>query len=576
MRIPFANRTADVDLPVAPGQPKVTVKIVIDAFREQLPSNFAELFEAFVLLSPRKVRVTCRTPRRLEELLHLGLTFRNTPVTFHPCKIVKWVNITRLSYGVPPEAITEALRPYGKVLQIKIDVYQGVYIGVRNVLMEIANPIPSTLNIAAHWCNVFYPGQTPTCFACKKAGHTRANCPGDVPPPVPAVDAVAGAEPVLLSPAHDDLVHELVGSVGPKIPDTDGGRDAATDPKITASDQPSDPDPVITSTSDSFTSDSSSDDGPQVAGIEEDARHSGDDGDDSMDMDAHQESRKRVLSAGDSSDSSSDESFSRHRKKGKAIQAALSHLGDSPDLFDPVSRAASTPLPDDFDPELDLNMDTPTDPDHVDEPIRSTMATDSHDYPLTQKTPIVKTRIPAPTASQSSSSGFDMFISRKTRPRPVVGTGHIAPKQSPAGSGAEFALLFLFSMANSVEFITLNCQGLRSADHRATLFSWLNCCSVDFLCLQETHSLSEREFHRWLQEAMDSGILRSRYQCVSSPGTNRSCGVAIIYRSDYSSSDCVCDTQGRFVAAQFSRDNTTFTLCNVYGPNKAREGGYLF
>ena len=531
MRIPFANRTADVDLPVAPGQPKVTVKIVIDAFREQLPSNFAELFEAFVLLSPRKVRVTCRTPRRLEELLHLGLTFRNTPVTFHPCKTAKWVNITRLSYGVPNEAITEALRPYGKVLQIKMDVYQGVYVGVRNVLMEIANPIPSTLNIAAHWCNVFYPGQTPTCFACKKAGHTRANCPGDVPPPVPAVDAVAGAAPVLLSPARDDLVHELVGSVvervvdrvrpatfadslrtglppvadealvetqeaagqllaaavvppqpnvaqvadnnvavqedpslhdvgssgpkvgsddgptlstttstevapvDPKIPDTDGGRDAATDPKITDSDQPSDPDPVITSTSDSSTSDSSSDDGPSVEGHEEDARHGGDDEDDSIDMDAHQASRKRVLSAGDSSDSSSDESFSRHRKKGKAIQAALSHLGDSPDLFDPVSRAASTPLPDDFDPELDLNMDTPTDPDHVDEPIRSTMATDSHDYPLTQKTPIVKTRIPAPTASQSSSSGFDMFISRKTRPRPVVGTGHIAPKQSPAGSG---------------------------------------------------------------------------------------------------------------------------------------------
>ena len=67
---------------------KVTVKVVIDAFRDQLPSNFAELFEAFVLLSPRKVRVTCCSPRRLEEV---GLTFQNTPVTFHPCKTAKWV-----------------------------------------------------------------------------------------------------------------------------------------------------------------------------------------------------------------------------------------------------------------------------------------------------------------------------------------------------------------------------------------------------------------------------------------------------------------------------------------------------
>ena len=33
MRIPFANRTANVDLPAVPGQPKVTVRAVIDAFR---------------------------------------------------------------------------------------------------------------------------------------------------------------------------------------------------------------------------------------------------------------------------------------------------------------------------------------------------------------------------------------------------------------------------------------------------------------------------------------------------------------------------------------------------------------
>ena len=56
MHIPYANRTADVDLPAKPGQPKITVKAVIDDFRDQLPSNFNDLFEAFALLSPRKVR----------------------------------------------------------------------------------------------------------------------------------------------------------------------------------------------------------------------------------------------------------------------------------------------------------------------------------------------------------------------------------------------------------------------------------------------------------------------------------------------------------------------------------------
>ena len=83
MRIPFANRTADVDLPAVQGQPKVTVRAVIDAFRDQVPRDFETLFEAFVLLSPRKVRITCRSPRALEEVIHLGLAFRNSPVTFH-------------------------------------------------------------------------------------------------------------------------------------------------------------------------------------------------------------------------------------------------------------------------------------------------------------------------------------------------------------------------------------------------------------------------------------------------------------------------------------------------------------
>ena len=80
MRIPFANRTADVELPAAPRQQKVTVKSIIDDFRSQLPSNFEALFEAFVLLSPKKVRVTCRNSRALEQVSHLGLSFRNTPV----------------------------------------------------------------------------------------------------------------------------------------------------------------------------------------------------------------------------------------------------------------------------------------------------------------------------------------------------------------------------------------------------------------------------------------------------------------------------------------------------------------
>jgi hypothetical protein len=65
------------------------------------------------------------------------------------------VNITRLSYGIPNETIADALTPYGKVIQIKMDSFHGVYVGVRQVLMELSKPIPSRLTIAAHSCNCF-------------------------------------------------------------------------------------------------------------------------------------------------------------------------------------------------------------------------------------------------------------------------------------------------------------------------------------------------------------------------------------------------------------------------------------
>ena len=214
MRIPFANRTADVELPAAPRQQKVTVKSIIDDFRSQLPSNFEALFEAFVLLSPKKVLVTCRTCRALEQVSHLGLPFGNTPVVFRPCRLAKWVNITRLSYGIPEQAIIDALTPYGKVLTVKMDTYQGVYIGVRNVLIEITTPIPSSIRVVDHWCNAFYPGQTPTCFACRKMGHTRANCPEAHVPPAPAEDNMND----VAVEVHDQVDGGANDSIAPAAP----------------------------------------------------------------------------------------------------------------------------------------------------------------------------------------------------------------------------------------------------------------------------------------------------------------------------------------------------------------------
>jgi hypothetical protein len=140
----------DVELPNTQGRAKVTVKNIM--FR-RLPSptgdNFPKLFEAFVLLSPRKVRITCRTALNMEEVCHLRLTFRDVRLTFNPVRTAKWVNVTRLSYGISNKAIADALKPYSKVIQIKMDSFHGVYVGVRQVLMELSKPI------AVDYCSSF-------------------------------------------------------------------------------------------------------------------------------------------------------------------------------------------------------------------------------------------------------------------------------------------------------------------------------------------------------------------------------------------------------------------------------------
>ena len=179
MRIPYAIRTVDIDLPFVAGQARVTVKSVMDDFRRQMHANFGTLLEAFVLFFPRRVRVTWRSALAMEEFCHSGLTFLESPITLRPCKSAKWVNITRLSYGISAEVVDDALKPFGKVLQVKIDTYHNVYVGTCNVLMEITNAIPSRLLIAGHWCNVFYVGQTPTCFTCHKSGHSSRDCPNN-------------------------------------------------------------------------------------------------------------------------------------------------------------------------------------------------------------------------------------------------------------------------------------------------------------------------------------------------------------------------------------------------------------
>ena len=113
-----------------------------------------------------------------------------------------------------------------------------------------------------------------------------------------------------------------------------------------------------------------------------------------------------------------------------------------------------------------------------------------------------------------------------------------------------FSLLGFF-MANNVTIITLNCQGLRTSAPRDSLFSWLNCCKSTFVCLQETHSVSDSEFSTWISDASTSALNLSRYEFLSSPSTNRSSVVAILYQSDFHLTCSFKDQDGRLICAEF-------------------------
>jgi hypothetical protein len=400
--------------------------------------------------------------------------------------------LTRLSYGVPNEAIVEALRPYGKVLHIKMDSYQGVYVGVRNVLMEITVPIPSSIKVADHYCNIFYPGQIATCFACRQAGHTRANCPGNRAPGavVPPVEHVI--DPIQVAAVVDNLVGEIASQVPtpPGVAEQDPtpvNVAASTSYADVVNSPAAEPDPsdkVIPETDPLPVSDSpviavsgQSDEiqldplaslllASQVDAVNDrehptamddnadvhadnvgDHSEEHDNKEDTMDDDDDEEEEDEYADApaytenedkdtgfsadveengstslatkrgwSDSSESS-DDSASHPRKREKAIGAVNSALEP-----EPVLCAADIPLPDDDDDEFspDLFSNTPKDPVTVDDKESPFPAKDTMDSP---STPIPPNRPRVGAASQSSSSGLSQFLSKRTRPEPVYGSG---------------------------------------------------------------------------------------------------------------------------------------------------------
>ena len=63
---------------------------------------------------------------------------------------------------------------------------------------------------------------------------------------------------------------------------------------------------------------------------------------------------------------------------------------------------------------------------------------------------------------------------------------------------------------------------------------------------------------------------------VSSPGSNRSCGVGILINNSFSIDQSWHDTDGRYTCVELSKQNFVFRLHCIYGPNTKNEGMNFF
>jgi hypothetical protein len=117
------------------------------------------------MMAPGRFCVTFKGAWKMEAAKHSGLLVRGFPVEFRPISKYTWVNVTRLSYGVPEVEITKVLSGFGEIKKISSEVYSHIYTGVRHVLMEIRQRL---------------------CFGCGQEGHNRSDCPSRVRPEIPA------------------------------------------------------------------------------------------------------------------------------------------------------------------------------------------------------------------------------------------------------------------------------------------------------------------------------------------------------------------------------------------------------
>ena len=131
-------------------------------------------------------------------------------------------------------------------------------------------------------------------------------------------------------------------------------------------------------------------------------------------------------------------------------------------------------------------------------------------------------------------------------------------------------------MTRGTKIITINVQGLRGSESRSLLFQWALCIEFDILCVQETHTNSIQEFSSWVEDYNARALPHKKLCCESSPGSARSCGVAILYRPAFQVLNVRRDDSGRLVVVEFSGNNFDFQVMCLCAHNARDEGRQFF
>lgn len=114
---------------------------------------------------------------------------------------------------------------------------------------------------------------------------------------------------------------------------------------------------------------------------------------------------------------------------------------------------------------------------------------------------------------------------------------------------------------SDVNVVSLNVNGLRSADKRRLIFNLLKHQKAHIILLQETHSTAE-------DETVWSNEWGSRI--IFNHGSNFSKGVAVLFQKHIpvQIESTRCDLDGRFLILDLNISDYLLVLVNVYAPNE--------